>query len=338
MLTFFQEASPIRMIPDLQIIDFAREVIKKEELALSAAREVLGCEFLDAVTLFSKLTTSSRVVVLGVGKSGLVGRKISATLASTGTPSIFIHPADAGHGDLGMVTKVDAVLAISQSGETSELLSVIPFFKRNGIPIVAMTSNPNSTLGRQASVFIDTSVVEEACPLGLAPTASTTLVMALGDALALYLLRLKGFTESDFVATHPHGSLGLRKHLRVKDVMSRGDDIPRVKSGSSLKYAIVEMSRGRHGYVSVIGASNFPVGIFTDGDLRRLLQCVLEVSGLVIDDVMVSNFKSVGPEDLAVEAVEIMDRHAISSLPVLTKNRELVGSINLASILRTGII
>jgi arabinose-5-phosphate isomerase len=278
------------------------------------------------------------VVVSGMGKSGHVGGKIAATLASTGTPSFFLHPAEASHGDLGMVTRGDVVLAISYSGETAELLMILPLFKRMGAGLLAMTGNPASTLARESDVHLDVSVPAEACPLNLAPTASTTATLAMGDALAVALLKHRGFTEADFARSHPGGALGRRLLLHVSDVMRRGSDLPMVRPETPLTEGLLEMSRKRLGLTAVVDADNHVVGIFTDGDLRRALDRNLDVRATAMSDVMTRSPRAIRPDELAAEAVLMMEKHSVNGLLVLDDAGRLVGALNVHDLLRAGVM
>jgi arabinose-5-phosphate isomerase len=273
-----------------------------------------------------------------MGKSGHIGGKIAATLASTGTPAFFLHPAEASHGDLGMVTKGDVVLAISYSGETRELLTILPLFKRMDAELLAMTGNPVSTLAREADVHLDVSVPAEACPLNLAPTASTTAALAMGDALAVALLKHRGFTEQDFARSHPGGALGRRLLLHVSDVMRRGDDLPVVRPETPLTMGLLEMSRKRLGLTAVVDGDGKVVGIFTDGDLRRALDRNLDIRGTTMADVMTLSPRSIAPGELAAEAVLMMEKHSINGLLVLDTAGRLVGALNVHDLLRAGVM
>jgi arabinose-5-phosphate isomerase len=273
-----------------------------------------------------------------MGKSGHVGGKIAATLASTGTPSFFLHPAEASHGDLGMVTRGDVVLAISYSGETAELLTILPLFKRMGAGLLAMTGNPASTLARESDVHLDVSVPAEACPLNLAPTASTTATLAMGDALAVALLKHRGFTEADFARSHPGGALGRRLLLHVSDVMRRGSDLPMVRPETPLTEGLLEMSRKRLGLTAIVDADDRVVGIFTDGDLRRALDRNLDVRATAMSDVMTRSPRAIRPDELAAEAVLMMEKHAVNGLLVLDDAGRLVGALNVHDLLRAGVM
>jgi KpsF/GutQ family protein len=311
-------------------------VIKTETKALEGLaariddRFVRACEYM--------LACEGRIVVIGMGKSGHIGGKIAATLASTGTPAFFVHPGEASHGDMGMITRKDVVLALSKSGETDEILTILPLIKRLGVPLIALTGNPNSTLARSASVNIDVRVEQEACPLGLAPTASTTATLAMGDALAISLLETRGFTVEDFVTAHPGGHLGKRLLLRIRDVMHTGNDIPKVEQTAYLREALVEMSAKGLGTTAVVDREQRVLGIFTDGDLRRALDRGLDVHTTPIVQVMTRNCKTLGPDVLAAEALEMMQRHKINALLVVTEDQRLIGALNMHDLLRAGVI
>jgi arabinose-5-phosphate isomerase len=319
-----------------RLIEMGREALRIEARAVAALVDRLGDDFGKACHLL--LACTGRVVVSGMGKSGHVGGKIAATLASTGTPAFFLHPAEASHGDLGMVARGDVVLAISYSGETAELLTILPLFKRMDARLVAMTGNPASTLAREADVHLDISVPAEACPLNLAPTASTTATLAMGDALAVALLKHRGFTEADFARSHPGGTLGRRLLLHVADVMRRGRDLPIVRPETPLTEGLLEMSRKRLGLTAVVDATDRVVGIFTDGDLRRALDRDLDVRATTMADVMTRGPRSIGPGELAAEAVLMMEKHAINGLLVLDGSGRLVGALNVHDLLRAGVM
>ena len=284
------------------------------------------------------LDCRGRIIVTGMGKSGHVASKIAATLASTGSPAFFVHAGEASHGDLGMITTDDVVLAASNSGETAELAALLPMIRRLKVPLISMTGNPDSTLARAASVNLDVSVAEEACPLNLAPTASTTATLALGDALAVVLLDLRGFTEEDFALSHPGGRLGRRLTTQVADIMRSGEQAPRVTSGTVLASALLEMSRKGLGMTAVVDADNRLLGVFTDGDLRRALDARTDIHTTIIDAVMIRECKSVRPDMLAVSAVEMLDRYRITSLPVIDDAQRLVGALNVHDLLRAGVM
>jgi arabinose-5-phosphate isomerase len=284
------------------------------------------------------LACAGRVVVIGMGKSGHIANKIAATLASTGTPSFFVHPAEAVHGDLGMITPDDVVIALSNSGETSEVLALVPVLKRLGVRLVALTGNPASSLARASDVHLDVSVPAEACPLNLAPTASTTATLAMGDALAVSLLRLRGFTEADFARSHPGGSLGRRLLLHVEDVMHVGDEIPRVGPDDTVSAGLLEMSRKGLGMTGVVDATGRLLGVFTDGDLRRALDGRIDVHETPMHSVMTAPCRSIGPRELAVEAVLLMEKHRITALVVIDGDQMVVGALNVHDLLRAGVM
>lgn len=319
-----------------RLIEMGRDALRIEARAVAALVERLGADFESACRML--LACTGRVVVSGVGKSGHVGGKIAATLASTGTPAFFLHAAEASHGDLGMVAKGDVVLAISYSGETTELLTILPLFKRMGAPLIAMTGNPQSTLAREADAHLDISVPAEACPLNLAPTASTTATLAMGDALAVALLRHRGFTEADFARSHPGGALGRRLLLRVSDVMRTGDELPMVGPDTPLPEGLLEMSRKRLGMTAVVDADRRVVGIFTDGDLRRALDRRIDLQKARMAEVMTRGPRSIGPHELAAEAVRMMEKHAVNGLLVRDAEGVLVGALNVHDLLRAGVM
>jgi arabinose-5-phosphate isomerase len=317
-------------------IDLAREVLLTEARAVEALAQRLDDSFPLAVDLI--LQCRGRVVVSGMGKSGHIGRKIASTLASTGTPAFFMHPGEASHGDLGMITAQDVVLALSNSGESDELLAIIPLLKRLGAKLVSMTGNPKSTLAKEADIHLDASVSHEACPLGLAPTASTTAALALGDALALALLDARGFSEEDFARAHPGGALGRQLLLHVSDVMRSGDGIPKVPQGAYLSAALLEMSHKGLGMTAIVDAHGKPIGIFTDGDLRRAFENGVDVASTTIEQVMHSNPRTILPSRLAAEAVELMDTHKINGLLVVDEHGTLVGALNMHDLLKAKVV
>ncbi|MBM5812593.1 MAG: KpsF/GutQ family sugar-phosphate isomerase [Gammaproteobacteria bacterium] len=319
-----------------RLIELGRQALRIEAAAVQALVDRLETGFVAACRLC--LHCRGRVVVSGMGKSGHVGRKIAATLASTGTPAFFLHPAEASHGDSGMLTRGDVVLAISNSGETAEVLTLLPLIKRLGTPLVAMTGNADSTLAREADAHLDISVSAEACPLNLAPTASTTATLAMGDALAVALLGERGFTPDDFARAHPGGTLGRRLLLRVADVMRKGPDLPVVHTGTALSQGLLEMSRKGLGMTAVVDGDRRVVGIFTDGDLRRALDRRIDVHHVTMGDVMTIGCRSIDAQELAAEAVLLMERHAVNGLLVLDAERRLVGALNVHDLLRAGIL
>jgi len=319
-----------------RLIERAREVLRIEAEAVAGLIPRIGDDFVAACTLI--LACPGRVVVSGIGKSGHVARKLAATMASTGTPAFFVHPAEASHGDLGMVTRDDVFIALSNSGKTDELLAIMLPVKRQGARLIAITGDPSSPLAREADVHLDARIDKEACPLNLAPTASTTAALALGDALAVALLDARGFGEADFARSHPGGSLGRRLLTRVTDVMRSGDAVPQVAAGSSLTAAILEVTRKRMGMTAVIQADGTLAGVFTDGDLRRLLERTTELGALKVDDVMTRQPTTVGPQDLAVEAVRRMEDRRINQLPVIDSSRRLVGAVHIHDLLLARVI
>ena len=318
------------------LIARGRRVLATEAEAVAALQHRLGEPFAAACRLV--LRCEGRVVVTGMGKSGHVGSKIAATLASTGTPSFFLHPAEAIHGDIGMITAKDVVLALSNSGETDELVNILPVIKRLDVPLVALTGNPASTLARYATVTLDVSVPAEACPLNLAPTASTTATLAMGDALAVAVLEARGFTEEDFARSHPGGSLGRRLLLHVDEVMRTGDDLPAVGPDTPLSAGLLEMSRKGLGMTTVLDGAGRVIGVFTDGDLRRALDKQLDVHGTRMHDVMTASPKTARPRMLAAEAVHLMEQHRITALPVVDDAGVLVGALNVHDLLRAGVM
>jgi len=317
-------------------LELARRVLQIEADAIRDMIERLDGRFLDAVSLV--LARSGRVVVSGIGKSGHVARKIASTLASTGTPAYFVHPAEASHGDLGMVMSGDVFIGISYSGESNELLAIMPLLKRQGAKLIAFTGNANSTLAREADVHLDVAVAQEACPLNLAPTASTTASLALGDALAVALLDARGFSADDFARSHPGGSLGRRLLTHVSDVMRIGDAIPAVDLGATLAEAVLEISRKGMGMTAVVDEARRLVGIFTDGDLRRSLERDVNLRGTRVDAVMTRNPRVVRPEALAAEAVEMMERTKSTQIPVVDAEGRLVGALNIHDLFRSKVV
>jgi arabinose-5-phosphate isomerase len=319
------------------ILDIAKRVLKTEAEAIYTLIEKLGSNFERAVEIIYEST--GKVVVTGMGKSGLVGKKIAATLASTGTPAFFLHPAEAGHGDLGMVTSNDVIIAISNSGETEEIVGLIPFLKRFNLHLISVTGNPESTLSRAADVTLDVSVKEEACPLGIVPTASTTATMAMGDALAVALLMKRGFKKEDFAFFHPGGSIGKKLLITVKDLMHTGDAIPKVFLGTPMSKTVIEMSSKRLGHTLVLDNDSKVAGIITDGDLRRGIEkWGGKLFELTAEEVMIRNPKTVSEEELAAKALSIMESFSITSLVVPDGYGRAIGIIHLHDILKEGII
>ena len=319
-----------------ELVALATRVLDIESRAVSELVGRLGGAFADACRLC--LTIDGRVVVTGMGKSGHVGGKIAATLASTGTPAFFMHPAEASHGDLGMITPHDLLLAVSYSGETSEVVTILPLVKRMGAKLISMTGKPGSTLARAADVHLDVSVSEEACPLNLAPTASTTATLAMGDALAVALLESRGFTAEDFARSHPSGSLGKRLLLRVADVMHTGDEIPAVTAGVSMRDGLLEMTRKGLGMTAVTDDEGLLLGVFTDGDLRRALDREINVHTTTMASVMHSGGITITPDTMAAEAVHVLEENKITALLVVGDDRRLVGALNVHDLLRAGVM
>ncbi|NMF89748.1 KpsF/GutQ family sugar-phosphate isomerase [Aromatoleum petrolei] len=306
-------------------IALAQRVLRIEADAVIALAERLGAEFEQAVDLI--LQRRGRVIVTGIGKSGHIGRKIAATLASTGTPAYFVHAAEAAHGDLGMITPEDIVIALSNSGASEEVLTIVPLVKRQGAKLISITGKPDSPLAREADVHLDAAVAEEACPLNLAPTASTTAALALGDALAVALLDARGFGADDFARSHPGGSLGRRLLTHVSDVMRLSERVPQVREDASMMAALIEMSRGGMGMTAVVAADGRPIGIFTDGDLRRALERGCDARSATISAVMTRNPRNIGPDALAVAAAEMMERQRINQLLVVDDRGALAGAL-----------
>lgn len=318
------------------LLQLARDTLDIEAAALHRLKDRLDERFVRAVGMM--LGVKGRVVVTGMGKSGHIGRKIAATLASTGTPALFVHPAEASHGDLGMIQAVDVVLAISNSGESDELVAILPVLKRQGVPLIAMTGGLQSSLARHADVVLDSSVEKEACPLNLAPTASTTAQLALGDALAVALLDARGFKPEDFARSHPGGSLGRRLLTHVSDVMRAGDAVPRVSPQAGFTELMQEMSRKGLGASAVVDDDGRPVGVFTDGDLRRLIEKGLDLRALKAGEVMHASPRTIRHTALAVEAAEMMEHHRITSLLVVDDAGVLCGALNTNDLMRAKVI
>jgi arabinose-5-phosphate isomerase len=326
-----------REIDREKLQQLGRAVLETEAQAVQALVSRVDERFITACQ--HMLHCAGRIVVTGMGKSGHIGDKIAATLASTGTPAFFVHPGEASHGDLGMITAKDVVLALSNSGETEEILTILPIIKRLGVPLITLTGNPDSRLARAASANIDVSVEKEACPLGLAPTASTTAALAMGDALAIALLESRGFTEEDFARSHPAGSLGRRLLLRIEDLMHTGEAVPRVAAGASLSEALLEMSRKGLGMTTVVDAHGRVSGVFTDGDLRRLLDHgEVEIKQLTVGEVMRPSCTTIDADRLAAEALRLMDDKRINALPVTDSDGKLVGALNMHDLLRAGVV
>ncbi|VAW83654.1 D-arabinose 5-phosphate isomerase [hydrothermal vent metagenome] len=311
-------------------------VVQTEMSAIAALAERIDESFVTACQLM--LACEGRIVVIGMGKSGHIGSKVAATLASTGTPAFFVHPGEASHGDLGMITAKDTVLALSNSGETEEILVILPIIKRLGIPLISLTGSPTSSLAKGATVHIDVSVAQEACPLGLAPTASTTACLVMGDALAVALLEGRGFTADDFARSHPGGRLGRRLLLLISDVMATGEAIPAVVRNATLSAGLLEMSKKGLGMTAVIDDHSHVIGIFTDGDLRRKLDQGIDVHAAIMGDVMTPGLKTIKSNILAAEALQVMESRKINGLLVVNEQGKLEGAVNMHHLLKAGVV
>lgn len=321
---------------DSNFLTSAKRTISLEAAAVTDLLQHLDQNFIDACELM--LNCTGRVIITGMGKSGHIGKKIAATLASTGTPSFFVHPGEASHGDLGMITSSDVVIALSNSGETAEIVTLIPLLKRMNTPFISITANADSTLSSASAANLHIGVEREACPLGLAPTSSTTAQLVLGDALAIALLETKGFSAEDFAVSHPGGSLGRRLLLKVSDVMHSGEAIPTVLTGTSLKDALLEVTLKRLGMTAIINDDNKLIGIFTDGDLRRALDNNTNLNTTMIDEVMTHNGTTVTADILAAECLQIMETLKINALIVTNETNEAIGALNMHDLLKAGVI
>lgn len=321
---------------DSQLLAYGRRALEIEAQAVAILAPRLDGRFAAACRIC--LGCEGRVVVTGMGKSGHIARKIAATFASTGSPAFFLHPAEAGHGDLGMITRTDVVVAISNSGETPELVLLLPHLKRLAVPLIVLVGKVDSTLGRAATVAIDVSVPEEACPLNLAPTASTTATLAMGDALAVSVLEARGFTEQDFALSHPSGSLGRQLLLHVEDVMRTGAALPRVSADELLGAGLIEMSKKGLGMTVVVDTNDHILGVFTDGDLRRAFDKQIDVHRTPMREVMTTKCKTIGPRALAAEAVHLMETHRVTALPVADAQGRLIGALNVHDLFRAGVV
>ncbi|MBI1174849.1 MAG: KpsF/GutQ family sugar-phosphate isomerase [Sideroxydans sp.] len=317
-------------------LELAREVLNIEAAAVQALSQRIDENFLHALNII--LSCEGRVIVSGMGKSGHIARKIAATMASTGTPAYFVHPAEASHGDLGMITAGDVFIALSYSGESQELLTIVPVIKRQGAHLISLTGNPRSSLALAADAHLNGAVAKEACPMGLAPTASTTAALALGDALAVALLDAKGFGEEDFARSHPGGSLGRRLLTHVRDIMHAGDDIPAVGEQAMLSEAVLEISRKGLGMTAIVDHEQHVLGIYTDGDLRRTLEKKLDFTATPVSSVMSRQPRTIAPDKLAAEAVQLMEQHNISQMLVVDANNKLVGALNMHDLLHAKVI
>ncbi len=318
------------------IKQIARAVIKTELQEISRLLDRLDDNFIKACEIM--LACKGRIIVIGMGKSGHIGNKIAATLASTGSPAFFVHPAEASHGDLGMITTEDVLLIISNSGETYEVNQILPMLLRLGVKTIALTSNINSTLARHADVFIDVGVEQEACPLGLAPTSSTTTALVMGDTLAISLLEARGFTREDFARSHPAGQLGRQLLLRIADVMHTGKELPCVGENASINDGILEMTGKRLGMVAITDSSNHVLGVYTDGDLRRTLELGQNPAKTLLCEVMHRKPVSVTADELAINAANKMQQHRVQGLLVISENNELLGALNFQDLLQAGVV
>ena len=321
---------------DKRLLESARRTFEVEGTALNVLRARLDASFAAACHLC--LNAKGRVITTGMGKSGHIAVKTASTFASTGTPAFFLHPAEAGHGDIGMIVRGDVLLAVSNSGETKEVLSLLPTIKRLAVPLIALTGNAGSTLGRAADVHIDVAVPQEACPHNLAPTASTTASLVMGDALAIALLEARGFSVDDFARSHPDGSLGRRLLLHVEDIMRSGDSLPRVGPDTLLAQGLLEMSRKGLGMTAVVNQDQIVLGIFTDGDLRRTLDRKVDVHIATMREVMTVGGRGIGPRELAATAAALMEKHQITALLVLDPDRRLIGALNVHDLMRAGVV
>ena len=328
--------SPVAPTDPDKMLARARTTFDIEAAAVLGLKSRIGPSFVEAIDLI--LNVRGRVVVMGMGKSGHVGRKIAATLASTGTPAMFVHPAEASHGDLGMIKSVDLVLAISNSGESDELAAILPVVKRQGVPLIAMTGRADSMLGRHADILLDSGVEKEACPLNLAPTASTTAQMALGDALAVALLDARGFGTEDFARSHPGGALGRKLLTHVADLMRSGDNVPRVARDASMSVLMREMSSKGLGAAAVVDAEGRAIGVFTDGDLRRLIETGADLRALTATEVMHIEPRTIRADALGVEAAELMEQHRITSVLVVDADGLLTGALSINDLMRAKVI
>ncbi len=318
------------------LIETGRRTIRMEKEAVQLLEDRIGHDFQRACELM--MQSAGRTIVTGMGKSGHIGRKIASTLASTGTPAFFVHPGEASHGDLGMITREDVVVAISSSGSTAEVITLLPLIKRLGIPLISMTGNAASPLAQAAQVHIDIGVAEEACPLGLAPTSSTTVTLVMGDALAVALLEARGFTAEDFAFSHPGGALGRKLLLKVEDIMHKGDEVPRVTQQSSVRKALVEMTGKGFGMTTVVDDDQKLLGVFTDGDLRRAVDNAVDINSAKVGEIMTRNCKTILNNVLAAEALRIMEDRKITALVVTGTDSQPVGVLHMHDILRAGVM
>lgn len=324
------------IIDDTALLASARRTLQGEQAGIGAVAGRLDARF--ALACRALLGCQGRVIVTGMGKSGHIGGKIAATFASTGTPAFFMHPAEAGHGDLGMITRPDVVLALSNSGETAEILMLLPHLKRLGVPLIALTGRDTSTLARAADIALDVSVEQEACPHNLAPTTSTTATLAMGDALAVAVLEARGFSAEDFARAHPGGNLGRRLLLHVEDVMRRDAALPRVGPDTPLAAGLIEMSAKGLGLTAIVDAADHVLGVFSDGDLRRALDQRLDVHAATMRQVMTTGGRSIGPRELAASAALLMETHRVTALLVVDEAQRLIGALNVHDLMRAGVV
>jgi len=324
------------MLNPQKIIALANSVLETEAQAILNLRDRINDNFIQACNYL--LACEGRIIVTGIGKSGHIANKIAATLASTGSPAFFMHPGEASHGDIGVITKKDVIIALSNSGKTEEILAILPVIKLLDVPLITITGNPNSTLAKLANTNLDASIEKEACPLDLAPTSSTTATLAMGDALAVALLQTRGFTAEDFARSHPGGALGKRLLLRVDDLMRTGDAIPKVKKETFLSEALIEISQKHMGMTTVINNDGVLIGIFTDGDLRRALDKNLDVHTTKVSEVMTTDCKTIAPETLAAEAIQIMEQYQITVLIITDEDRKPIGALHMHDLLKSGLL
>ncbi len=328
--------APSSQSDDATLLASARRTLESAQAGIAALDQRLDGQF--AAACRALLSCEGRVIVTGMGKSGHIAGKIAATLASTGTPAFFLHPAEAGHGDLGMITRSDLLLALSNSGETAEILVLLPQLKRLGVPLIALTGRSDSTLAQAATIALDAGVAQEACPHNLAPTTSTTAALALGDALAVAVLEARGFSAEDFARRHPGGALGRRLLMHVEDIMRKGNDVPRVTPDTLLATGLVEMSAKGLGMTAVVDAGGRVLGVFTDGDLRRALDQRTDVHATTMRQAMTPGARSIGPRELAAAAALLMEQHRVTALLVIDAQQQLVGALNVHDLMRAGVV
>ena len=333
------QPTPVKKISANQLLLQGRRVVAIEAKAVAALSERIDAHFVAACQqLIACNQAKGRIVIMGMGKSGHIGRKMAATFASTGSPAIFVHPAEAGHGDMGMVTENDTIIAISNSGESEEISRILPLIKRMGVPLITLTGNPHSTLAKSATINLNVQVDQEACALGLAPTTSTTVTLVMGDALAIALLEARGFSAEDFARSHPGGKLGRRLLLKIEDIMHTGDAIPIVAQHATVKEALIEMTRCRLGMTAIVNEENILIGLFTDGDLRRAFDQHINVHTAPITDIMTPGGKVVEKNILAAETLHIMETLKINGLFVVDSQRHIIGAFNMHDLLRAGVL